>query len=271
MENVVFKDHWESFFASHHLNCFDDFFDYSQGNLVNQNTKRNVMVMKLSDGEQTKTFFMKRFDEPHFKDMLFTLSNFGKICSQGELEWRNANILLDNGIETYHPVCYGFRSICGIERQSFFITEEINGLCLLDYLIKDWGNLISSQRESLVSKLGLFFRKIHDARLSLPDSYIWHIYMVQTGPTADDYEFGMIDLHRMQIRVRGNRPATMNLGRFLFSLPEGFMDERLLTVFMDTYFAADFPGNQNTFIKDVTKWQKKITARRRKTVTSLTS
>ena len=120
MERVVFEKKWACYFDHQGLRDFDDFFEYHQGDMVNQNTKRNVVVMTLSDGKSEKTFFMKRFFNPHLKDMLFTLRNFGKFCSQGELEWRNAHILLDNGIETYHPVCFGFRSICGIERQSFF-------------------------------------------------------------------------------------------------------------------------------------------------------
>ncbi|MBL7215609.1 MAG: hypothetical protein ISS71_08020 [Phycisphaerae bacterium] len=239
--------------------------------MINRNTRRNVTLLKLSDGEHPKTFFMKRFFNPHFKDMLFTLRNFGKICSQAELEWRNANIFLDNGIETYHPVCYGFRSVCGIERQSFFVTEEIDGCCLLDYLMDSWKILPPADKEMLVIKLAKFFRKIHSAGLSLPDSYIWHVYMVNTSNETDDYEFGMIDLHRMQIRTRGNRPAAMNLGRFLFSLPEGFMDAHLQSLFLENYLNTDFFGNKKAFIDAVKKWEAKISKRRKKTVTSLTS
>ena len=269
MEKVVFEKGWNSFFDRHGLRCFEDFFDYSEGDTINQNTKRNVAVLKFSDRDQTKTFFMKRFFDPHFKDMLFTLRNFRTICSQAELEWRNANILLDNGIETYHPVCYGFRSICGIERQSFFVTKEINGCCLLDYLVSSWKTLSPADKETLVVKLAKFLRKIHSAGLSLPDSYVWHVYMVNTDDGTDDYEFGMIDLHRMQIRTRGTGQAAMNLGRFLFSLPAGFMDTRLETVFMESYLDTNFPGNKEAFGEHIKKWETKLLKRRKKVVTSL--
>ena len=269
MEKVVFKKNQQAFFAAHDLCYFNDFFDYSQGDTINQNTKRNVTVLKFSDEERTKTFFMKRFFNPHFKDMLFTLRNFGTVCSQAELEWKNATILLDNGIETYHPVCYGFRSVCGIERQSFFVTEEIDGCCLLDYLMNSWKTLPAANKETLVIRLAKFFRKIHSAGLSLPDSYIWHVYMVNTEKGTEDYEFGMIDLHRMQIRTRGHRPAAMNLGRFLFSLPEGFMDTHLQSVFMENYLTANFSGNKDAFVRNVKKWETKISKRRKKNVTWL--
>ena len=269
MEKVVFEKSWKSFFDSHGLRCFDDFFDHSKGDTINRNTKRNVVSLKLLDGDQIKTFFMKRFFNPHFKDMLFTLRNFGKICSQAELEWQNANILLASGIETYHPACYGFRSVCGIERQSFFITEEINGCCLLDYLMKSWKTLSATDQKILIVKLSRFFRKIHSAGLSLPDSYIWHIYMMNAESKTDDYEFGIIDLHRMQIRTRGTGQAAMNLGRFLFSLPEDFMDTHLQSIFMESYLQADFHGNKKAFSRNVKKWEAKLLKRRNKTVTSL--
>lgn len=263
METVILKPGRESFFESQGFRTFEDFFEYAQGETINRNTKRSVTIMKLVDDGRQKTFFMKRFFKPHFKDMLFTVRSFGKLCSQAELEWRNANMLLDNGIETYHPVCYGYRSICGIERQSFFITEEINGVCLLDYLQQSWNRLEGDERRKLVINLAAFFRKIHHARLSLPDAYIWHVYRVANSTSPEGYQLAMIDLHRMQIRTRGHQQAAMNLGRFLYSLPEGFMDKALETLFMESYLAG-FKGNRQRFTNSVKHWHAKISARRGK-------
>ena len=119
MEKMVFGTGWESFFESHQLCAFDDFFNYAQGQTINQNAKRNVIVLELDDDGRKRIFYMKRFFQPHFKDMLSAFCHFGTLCSQAEVEWRNANILLDNGIETYRPVCYGAQSRFGIEQQSF--------------------------------------------------------------------------------------------------------------------------------------------------------
>lgn len=267
MEKILFKNNRHKFFEAHGFRCFDDFFHYGEGDTINQNTRRNVVVFKLADGDQTKTFFMKRFFSPHLKDMLFTLRNFGNICSQAELEWRNAHILLNHGIETYHPVCCGFRSVCGIERQSFFVTEEIDGRCLLDYLPDSWKTLGRNEQKQLVIKLAAFFKKIHTAGLSLPDAYIWHIFMVPM-PQEDDYTFGIIDLHRMKIRTSRNSQA-MDLGRFLFSLPKGFMDAELRSLFMEHYLAADFNGDQHAFLRAVERRERKLLNRRKKPVTSL--
>ena len=265
MEKVVFEKNWSAFFEKHGLKSFDDFYHYQQGDVINENTKRNVFSFELSDGEKTETFFMKRFHSPHFKDILFTFRNYGVICSQAELEWRNANKLLDNQIETYHPVAFGCRSVCSIEKQSFFITRQINGQSLLDYLIACGGDLGQDELATLVKKLAQFFRKIHAARFSLPDSYIWHVYLIRSGDALDDYELGMIDLHRMQISTRGNHEAAMNLGRFLFSLPEDFLDESLKKSFLEHYLETDFSGNKDAFLHEVKKWEIKLSKRRKKT------
>jgi hypothetical protein len=156
MEQVIFKNPWQPFFAAHGLRCLTDFFAYGDGTLINQNTKRTVTVMTLPDGDRTRTFYMKRFYHPHVKDMLFTLGHVGKLCSQAELEWRNARLLLETGIETYHPVCYGYRTVCGIERQSFLVTEAIDGECLLDYLMQHWAEMAADDREALVVRLAEF-------------------------------------------------------------------------------------------------------------------
>ncbi|MBC8377879.1 MAG: hypothetical protein H8E62_01760 [Planctomycetes bacterium] len=264
MKNVTYANHWQPYFEHLGLRSFDDFFNYEDGETVNQNTKRNVVVLKLPHNIHTKTFFMKRFFNPHFKDMLFTLRNFGKLCSQGELEWRNANILLEHGIETYHPACFGVETLCGIERRSFFITEEINGICLQDYLVQYWADLADDDKEKIVLKLAAFFKKIHAVRISLPDAYIWHVYMVKHIDNAEDFEFGMIDLHRMQINTRGNRQAAENLGRFLFSLPEGFLDEKLRNAFIENYLDADFIRNRDAFVATMTKREKTLLKRRKK-------
>lgn len=270
MEKMVFETGWESFFASHQLYRFDDFFNYAQGQTINQNTKRNVIVLELDDNGQKRIFYMKRFLQPHFKDMLSAFGHFVTLCSQAEVEWRNANILLDSGIETYHPVCYGAQSRFGIEQQSFFITEQIKGPCLLEYLTESWISLEEAKRQDLVIRLGKFFQRIHAARIALPDAYIWHVYMIRlANASSEAFELGMIDLHRMQIRKSDLRSAAKDLGAFLFSLPDGFMDAALRSLFMDSYLDDSRIRNQDAFRKRVEQWELKISSRRKRELARL--
>ena len=262
MKKIIFETGWQSFFESHQLHGFDDFFHFDRGRLINQNSKRNVVVFELVQDGQARTFFMKRFIQPHYKDMLSAFIQFGKLCSQAEVEWRNARILLRHGIETYHPVCCGVRGRFGLERQSFFITEQIDGDCLTDHLSEHWAGLDTAGQQGLVVRLGLFFQKIHAAGIALPDSYIWHVYRIPTPAAPDGFELGMIDLHRMKLRCRGLRAAAKDLGAFLFSLPDGFMDDTLRSVFMDTYLRDGRIRSTAAFSESVHRWEQKIATRR---------
>jgi hypothetical protein len=271
MEKVVFETGWESFFASRQLQRFEDFFYYGQGQTINYNNKRNVVALELEDNGRRRIFYMKRFVHPHIKDMLSALYHYVAVCSQAELEWRNAHMLLSHGIETYHPVCYGVQSFFGIERQSFFITEEINGSCLLDYLKGYWALLGQEKRNGLMVRLGTFFAHIHARRIRLPDSYIWHVYRVESAAEADEFELAMIDLHRMEIRKRDLRSAAKDLGAFLFSFPDGVLTGPLRSLFLQTYLQGSGIANQEAFCKRVGQWEQKIASRRKRPLVRLQS
>jgi hypothetical protein len=268
MKKIVFESDWQSFFEFHQLHGFDDFFHFDRGRIINQNSKRNVVVLELVQDGQRRTFFMKRFIQPHFKDMLSAFCYFGKLCSQAEVEWRNAKILLKNGIETYHPVCFGVQSRLGLEQQSFFITEQISGPCLTDYLSRSWKDLDDTEKKALVVNLGAFFQRIHTAGIRLPDSYLWHIYRIEPVNNGS-YTLGIIDLHRMQICTHSPARAAKDLGAFLFSLPDGFMDQRFWALFMDSYLDNRGIRNADAFRRAVQQWGKRISSRRKREVETI--
>jgi hypothetical protein len=211
MKRIEFDPGHEAVFTQNGFHNFDDFIDYEHGQTINRNKKRNVGILRLPSQEGERVYFMKRFFSPHFKDMLFTVRNFGRLCSQAELELLNARILLGNDIETYYPVCWGAQTFCGMERRSFFITEKIKGLSLIDFLLENWNGFDVAQRESLIIELAVFFKKLHKVHLSLPDSYLWHLFLIEPIDLRQPYRFAIIDLHRMQINVSATKHAAGNL------------------------------------------------------------
>jgi hypothetical protein len=235
MKRIEFDSKHEMVFAQNGFNTFEDFIYCIKGKIINRNKKRNVSILHLPSKEGIRVYFMKRFFSPHFKDMLFTVRNLGKLCSLAELELKNTRILLDYGIETYHPVCWGAQTCCGIEQRSFFITEKIHGLSLIEFLFNYWNAFDMVQREQLMVELARFFRKLHKARLSLPDSYLWHLFLMEPIDTAKPYKFAIIDLHRMQINVPSTKHAAWDLAAFLFSLPYEWFDKRLRDLFLNTH------------------------------------
>lgn len=268
MKKCVLKSPHTEIFLRNGLRGFDDFFNFSDGQTVNRNEKRDVTVLRLSDGgRQPRIYFMKRFFCPHPKDMLFTVLNFGRLCSQAELEWRCAHLLLENGIETYHPVGWGVQTCCGIERRSFFITEKIEGRSLIEYLLEQWGGFDAAMQEKLVVGLARFFRSLHQAQLSLPDSYLWHLFVLEPIVLDGPFRFAIIDLHRMRLHAVAAKHAARNLGALLFSLPDEWFDRRLRELFLQTYLESSGQGavaDRDAFVAALKKREQTLIARRKK-------
>ena len=199
--------------------------------------------MDLTAGSDVRCFFMKRFISPHFKDIIFAWRNFGKLCSQASLEWQNAGFLLQHGIRTYRPACFGEKIVMGMERASFFLTEEIKGLCLPHLVSKRWHSFGKCEREQLMTSLGRFVKKIHDVGISMPDLYLWHIYAIDPAdaPPGTDYELAVIDLHRMRRNASSPVERARNLAAFSYSLSEKYFDARCRELFLDAYMEGIAP------------------------------
>lgn len=263
MQRIEFVEGWVDVFESFGLESFDDFFDYPDGQIVNRNSRRNVIFMRLgSDGSQ-REFYMKRFFDPHLRDILSVWFNFGTICSQAACEWENANILLTNGVDTYRPVCFGEQTRFGLENRSFFVTEKLKGKCLTDYIKENFPNIANEQKEKIMMSLAKVIRTLHNAHISLPDLYTWHIFISED---QGRYHFAVIDLHRMRRNTHGRYGQIRNLGAFEYSMIDDYFDERLKQTFRDAYMGDDFPCDKDTFWRKVKKRRDVILRRRKKPV-----
>ena len=200
-----------------------------------------MSILTLGEGGESKVFFRKRFFKPHFKDILFAWRSFGSPISQAKLEWQNAHLLLENNIETYRPVCYGERTKFGVERKSFFITEKLAGKALSEFVCEKWSQLSPQQKEKIIVQLGRFIRRIHDALISLPDLYIWHVF-IKEQPEPDKYDFAVIDLHRMEHDVSSQNKLIQNLGRLHHSMVAKYFDDRLKELLIESYAGDDWQG-----------------------------
>jgi hypothetical protein len=257
MPTVTFAKDWQAVFKRCDLETFQDFFEYSEGSLVNKNKKRDVLAFSLPLEHGNKEFFMKRFHKPHIKDMLFTLTNFGRLCSQAECEWNNANILFENGIDTYKPVCFGSDTTCGIERGSFFVTEKLPGQPLTDFVAHCWADLDQSQKQQIIISIAKLARKIHNAKLSLPDLYLWHIFIDKTN-------LAVIDLHRMKINISSRQQRIRNLAALNFSMLDEYFDKPLRELLLETYLSEYSQNDKEVFCRGLRDRSNKLAARRRR-------
>ena len=261
MQRIVFADSWSAFFAGFNLKSFDDFFENLSAKTIGVNKKRNVIAFSLGPDSQKKRFFMKRFSHPHFKDMLFSWRNIGRPCSQARYEWENARLLLDNGIETYRPVCFGEKITWGIENSSFFVTEELQSQCMTDFVRQNWLRLQQRQKEKIVTGLATFIRKIHALNISLPDLYVWHFFITENA--VGQYDYAIIDLHRMSRNVTSRNRKIKNLGRLHHSMLDSYFDEELKQLLVKSYAADGRYGDVTKLLAQVKKYSDAVSARRR--------
>jgi len=261
MFTIEYAENAREFFDSVGLSRFEDFFEYRGGTIINRNRKRDVVAFAAGSGADRKELFMKRFHRPHLKDMFFALRSFGRPCSQAGCEFHNAGILLHNGIPTYRPLCCGEQMTLGFEQRSFFITEKLPGQALSDYVGYNWDRIGRYGKEAVMAAMGRFVRKIHNADISMPDLYVWHLFI----ETHDEgCRFAVIDLHRMRARVGSENEKIRNLGALDYSMIEPYFDEDLKDVFYDSYFGTEFTGDKGLFREKIRRRARRLKSRRRR-------
>lgn len=262
MEEIVFANSYKQTFAEFGLSSFEDFFNYAGGKLINKNTKRDVQMLTFDTDSGRKVFFLKRFHNPHLKDILFAAGRSGRLCSQAEYEWQNTKLLLERGTKTFETVCYGHRTICGIERRSFLITEELGGQPLSDFVAEKWSGLSTGQKEKIISSAARAIRRIHNAGISLPDLYLWHIFITPTDSDSGEYDFAFIDLSRMKHNVTNPNEQIKNLGRLHHSMTDKYFDEPIKRLLIASYAGDDWPGGVDALASKVEKYSAKVSGKR---------
>lgn len=234
MEKVVYADSYEQFFTEAGYNSVDDFFTTDVDPKITAASKRFVEKIELATSEGREKFFIKRFFYSHLSDAFHSLTNFGKFCSQGQTEYRNANLLISRGFKTYEPICYGESMKFGRERRSFFVSRALMSKSLTTFAVENMPGLEQTLKEELMIQLGKELRRIHDAGISMPDLYMWHIF-VDEPREAGLYEFAFIDLHRMCHNINSPSWFNMDLGRLLFSMDRQYFPLELCRLLIDSY------------------------------------
>jgi hypothetical protein len=261
VDQVIFADNWQEYFGKLGLEEFDDFYDYEGGEIVNRNTKRNVCRLGLGQDGERKVFYMKRFHWPHLKDMVSALRKFGRLTSQARVEWNNANTLLENGIDTYKPVCLGEHIVFGIDTKSFVITEELKATSMLDYVVRHWRDLGRERQEDMMARIGELIRKVHRLDISLPDLYIWHVF-VDEQKLPEQCDLSLIDLHRMGVGVTNRLQKAKELGRLCWSMDKEYFDDKLRDILLTTYAEGGWFGSMDMLMLGVRHSMRRVRQRR---------
>ena len=186
----------------------------------------------------------------------------GHFCSQAAYEWHNAKLLLDNGIKTYRPVCYGEQIKCGVERKSFLITEKLRSQCFTDFVARNWSPLARSQKEKILFSLAKLIRRVHDLNIGMPDLFLWHIF-IREDFSSEDYQLSIIDLDRMSQNIKNRNKKVKDLGKLLWSMSPKYFDDELKHFFVCAYMGDDWMGSKAALARRIRR-RVNVISRRRK-------
>jgi len=124
--------------------------------------------------------------------------------------------------------------VAGFERRSFLVTQEVEGVCMVDFLDRQWGDVGRTEKERVVVELARLARRLHDVNVSLPDLYIWHIF-IQPDPGGSGCALSVIDLHRMIAKARTASERFKSLARLHWSMSSRYFDDDLKDRLISAY------------------------------------
>ncbi|MDX9702775.1 MAG: lipopolysaccharide kinase InaA family protein [Candidatus Auribacterota bacterium] len=251
-DTVVINPRYNNILSQYGFGSLESFLSFKDGQIMDKNRKRCVYKFRLKDPETNKykTFYLKQFHKPSFKRDLLKFLEFGLPVSEAKTEWMNACMLIEEGFHTIPLVAYGERKVLGVERSSFFLSEEIpNARCLADWFLTCSDTIL---RRRVLLALADTVRRMHGCKLSYPDLYMKHVYLNEKSISNGSFRFVFLDLHRLRKKRRLSFQSRIrDLAAFCFSALPVFKDEEML-LFLNKYL-EDQP--------DSDKWINAVTAR----------
>ncbi|MBS25259.1 MAG: lipopolysaccharide core heptose(I) kinase RfaP [Gammaproteobacteria bacterium] len=171
-------------------------------------------------------------------------------------EWHGVHHLERHGIDTLTISGYGTESgrYAYAHRQSFILTEEINGTISLEELGQEWkktpptGKSQIRYKRWLIRKIANCARTMHQSGANHRDFYLAHFLLqrkyAKGEPSIEKSKLYVIDLHRMQIRHRTPmRWKVKDISGLHYSSLElisaGILSRRDIFRFMSTYRHAN--------------------------------
>lgn len=197
---------------AHGFREFADFMAYGGGTEVTRKRGRTVVRLEL-DG---RAFYLKR-NRFHWGEFWKGLSRLRLPPRGARQEWESIIAVRAAGIPTVPPVAMGERLCCGVERESFTLTEELYDTePLEDVIRREFSGPLSAtlleEKRTLTRRVAGIARRLHGAGMYHQDLYLGHFFL------GRDNAMYLIDLQRVVRCARvPRRYLVKDLGQLAFS------------------------------------------------------
>jgi len=207
------------------LTGFRSVFAYDRGERLDKPNlgpwRQRWRILLNEFGGRQRVLYLKRYDRPPFREQLRRILTCHPRHGTGWWEWRNMRRVAAAGVPTATPVAFGERMRGWFERQSFIVTEAIDGQSLERWVPEHLGpngDVGWSARRQLVCDLALLVRTLHEARLVHRDLYLSHVYLSHNRDGRPALR--LIDLQRVfRPRWRWRRWQVKDLAALNYSTP----------------------------------------------------
>ena len=159
-------------------------------------------------------------------------------------DWLAIERLHTIGILTLTVAGKGLRGMNPARRDSFVVTEALEGMISLEDLARDWAGLTDARRfelkRELFRRIAHIARTLHHNGMNHRDFYLCHFLVRDRSwkewKPGDELELHLIDLHRAQLRARvPTRWQVKDLGGLLFSALDRGLTSGDLLRFIEGY------------------------------------
>ena len=240
---------YEQLLARHGLRDIEAVFGWSSGDRLDkpglERWRQRWRITLQGDAAQ-HTVYLKRFDHPPLRRQLQRWRSGASSLSTAGMEWANARLLAQAGIQAAEPIAFG-QQMAGLwERRSFIMLREVRGTSLERWVPASLPPVDQEtdlqRRRRRLDRLARFVAAFHAAGFVHRDLYLSHVFIQPAaaedgiGEPGKDDEFALIDLQRVfRPGWRHRRWVVKDLAALDYSTPADRVDRQERLRFLCRY------------------------------------
>lgn len=207
-KHMIINREFESMLRESGLDNFDALMRFKGGETVKESIKeRSTVRFNVPEGNNKTLMYLKRYQHATITSFLKHCFSFSKTYSAIH-EWRSILAFKAADLPTMTPIAVGLRRKTLFGKESFLLTQSIPRVMTLEKKLQEdfippLSKTQREQKQTLIERLAILTRKMHEAGFKHQDFYLCHILMDWSNP--GDPLLYIADLHRVRRQRKSTR------------------------------------------------------------------